>query len=1114
MTEAISNLSVSVDPTQSVSGLNRIISAYKRLTEVSDRSKNNINRQFNALNKGFKSVGLIATKTVNFISQSLSNLATQIAIVFSFSELVDAARKIEKFETTFLTFTGTLKLARKEINTLLAVTNRFGVSFEAAIIPFAKFAAATQDMAKSDIRNIFTSFIEASSALQLNMQEVNGVFLALQQIASKGRVSMEELRLQLAERIPGTMIIAANAMKMTMMEFEKAARIGAINVNEFLLKFAEGIHQKFGAAAELAANRLFAKMNRLNNAMLFFKERLFTTGKTGKAYSNILESITSKLTDTEMATGGISNILGSLLEIIEKIIVSISIDDINDWINSFTVFSKTVGITTTAVWNLSKALLNLGTLGSGDIILKTLRWPFDLAAAFDLARDGLLEFNDIMAASSYDELHTLVADVMTTDQGLQKLRVTYRKLNDQLKELQSQIDLSKGNIHTTALGREIRATQDLISHTGLLIKEKEQLMGLDAMKMDPQLKTLNKQYEELSETMENLELKYSEGGPRKTQYATEILQINDQIYALQILIDKRKEYFSIKPEKISGEEVPTKIEHPPSMQEVEQAGKFIERNNKLIQRGLDSLLSNYDRGIKKILDVYNEFHTKIEEFVKKQILTRNEADKYIKEMQNFTSTMYDHVVANKKVSAELLKYNTALQTAKDNLLPEYETGLNRINNEYNKLNDLAKIAAKEEKWDTTQIESVNTEISKLRESALSFFKLDVKNKALEDFNSLLQKIKNTVLPEYRRGLLELEDRFKNIDDSISKAVDVDLWSIDELKAINLEVNNLKDTIIALYKEESKSKAYIDFYSANKNNLNKFKDLSIDIFDALKQSYLKDMNDFIVATDNKQLAYEIFISQMKELNKQFEEASLADQVFTGMTASLDTYLDKAKDISSQVESTMINTLQNMEDALVNFCITGKLNFKEFANSIIKDILRIIVKQLILNAVMAGISMFDGIKATPSAGSVAPASASTPTTGMGPSPQLMAKGGVFDSLGLSSYSGQIVNSPTAFAFAHGMGLMGEAGPEAIMPLTRMPGGDLGVKTETTNTNKDKPQVPMQIHIHEAPGTQTRIEQSDDGQNLEVIIEQVEQAITGRMGRGTGMAPFMDGRYGRAY
>ena len=55
---------------------------------------------------------------------------------------------------------------------------------------------------------------------------------------------------------------------------------------------------------------------------------------------------------------------------------------------------------------------------------------------------------------------------------------------------------------------------------------------------------------------------------------------------------------------------------------------------------------------------------------------------------------------------------------------------------------------------------------------------------------------------------------------------------------------------------------------------------------------------------------------------------------------------------------------------------------------------------------------------------------------------AKGGVYQSPSLHAYANSVVSSPTVFAFAKGVGLMGEAGPEAIMPLKRTPSGSLGV------------------------------------------------------------------------
>jgi phage-related minor tail protein len=62
-----------------------------------------------------------------------------------------------------------------------------------------------------------------------------------------------------------------------------------------------------------------------------------------------------------------------------------------------------------------------------------------------------------------------------------------------------------------------------------------------------------------------------------------------------------------------------------------------------------------------------------------------------------------------------------------------------------------------------------------------------------------------------------------------------------------------------------------------------------------------------------------------------------------------------------------------------------------------------------------------------------------------PTFAANGGVFAGPGISAHSGTIVSSPTVFPFAKGVGLMGEAGPEAILPLKRNAQGKLGIAAE---------------------------------------------------------------------
>lgn len=75
---------------------------------------------------------------------------------------------------------------------------------------------------------------------------------------------------------------------------------------------------------------------------------------------------------------------------------------------------------------------------------------------------------------------------------------------------------------------------------------------------------------------------------------------------------------------------------------------------------------------------------------------------------------------------------------------------------------------------------------------------------------------------------------------------------------------------------------------------------------------------------------------------------------------------------------------------------------------------------------------------------------------------ALGNVYTSPGLSAYSGQIVDQPTLFPFARGIGLMGEAGPEAILPLRRGRDGRLGVTVANQNQANDNRRM-GDVHFH---------------------------------------------------
>lgn len=144
----------------------------------------------------------------------------------------------------------------------------------------------------------------------------------------------------------------------------------------------------------------------------------------------------------------------------------------------------------------------------------------------------------------------------------------------------------------------------------------------------------------------------------------------------------------------------------------------------------------------------------------------------------------------------------------------------------------------------------------------------------------------------------------------------------------------------------------------------------------------------------------------------------------------------------VEQRTANAMTGMLMGTKSFSEGIKEFSSSLASSIISDLIRIAIQAQITNALtglMGGFAGSGGATSGAKAGKVGV--------------KTNAKGDVYSSPSLSQYSNQVVSSPTLFAFAKGgtpnLGLMGEAGSEAIMPLKRGPDGSLGVRATGSNS-----------------------------------------------------------------
>lgn len=178
-------------------------------------------------------------------------------------------------------------------------------------------------------------------------------------------------------------------------------------------------------------------------------------------------------------------------------------------------------------------------------------------------------------------------------------------------------------------------------------------------------------------------------------------------------------------------------------------------------------------------------------------------------------------------------------------------------------------------------------------------------------------------------------------------------------------------------------------------------------------------------------------QLDALIAQFKQMdALANNAAFGFSKGIRGYLEGIGSLADSIAGVTKNVLQGLEDKLFEFVTTGKISFREFANDIIKQLIRIAIQQAILKPLLSGVGNLFGFAGGGGGAGIAG----------GQSIQYAANG-MIAANGIKPFAmGGIVNSPTLFKFANGgtmqNGIMGEAGPEGILPLRRGADGKLGV------------------------------------------------------------------------
>lgn len=351
-----------------------------------------------------------------------------------------------------------LKFIRQE-------ADKAGAALESIEEGYRKFApsAALAGVEQAKINDIFSKFTEIGTVLHLTRDQMQSLFLALEQMAGKGTVNAEELKRQLGNVLPGAVELAAKSMNLTVADFMKAMKNNQVIFKDFIDNFANSTYSAFGGSGAVANAReqLQGQLNLLGSAYTDLNRTIFAkvepstikliqllTNFTSNLQGNIggILSTLSTLASALVTGGviyGVSNLLGKLNSIaaVQKLLIS----------NSYLLGSAVVAGSTVAIASL--AGLNLVYSEQQGLIIKLKTQSVDFFRV--LGREALITLSQIGAAfvaayktakefftlNPYKKTDKKFADFYqeSLTEALNKLNSTGNAITDVLNEHLSQV---------------------------------------------------------------------------------------------------------------------------------------------------------------------------------------------------------------------------------------------------------------------------------------------------------------------------------------------------------------------------------------------------------------------------------------------------------------------------------------------------------------------------------------------------------------------------------------------------------------------------------------------------------------------------------------------------
>lgn len=217
--------------------------------------------------------------------------------------ILESAKTGQQIRAQLLSISGNnIEQAGEELQYLREQAERLGIFLPDLAKQYAQFAVASKAAAMSteELRFVFERVAEAGKVMSLDDENMKGIFNAITQMVSKGKIQSEELRGQLGDRLPGAIIYAAKNFEGGVKEFVKQLEKGNVEAQNGVINLARGLDEAFNAQLANSTQGIEANENRFKTAIYEFQKTIADSG-VADAYNQLLVKLTAFLRSDEGA---------------------------------------------------------------------------------------------------------------------------------------------------------------------------------------------------------------------------------------------------------------------------------------------------------------------------------------------------------------------------------------------------------------------------------------------------------------------------------------------------------------------------------------------------------------------------------------------------------------------------------------------------------------------------------------------------------------------------------------------------------------------------------------------------------------------------------------------